>query len=144
MNVSKRFMTEILRFAQNDSGNDSRNASGNGSPVIPVSYDNERLTPYSFEVTLSDGAINAKYALSHQSAIYSLKSDDPLTIILAARDGSVSWDGDALFGWQKVEGQTKVYVYMEALLLLLQEILRIRCPTVKSFMLPWLPGFRPG
>ena len=30
---------EILRFAQND------------KPVIPVSYDNEHLTPYSFGVT---------------------------------------------------------------------------------------------
>ena len=82
-------------------------------PVIPVSYDNEHLTPYSFDVTLSDGAVQASYALSHQSAIYSLKANDPLRIILSSRGGSVSWDGEALSGWQTVEDQTKVYVYME-------------------------------
>ncbi|MBR1927149.1 MAG: GH92 family glycosyl hydrolase [Bacteroidales bacterium] len=79
----------------------------------PVTYDNERLTPYSFEVTLDDGAIKARYALSHHSAIYSLEAEDPLRISLSVQDGSVSWDGDALSGWQAVEGETKVYVYME-------------------------------
>ena len=82
-------------------------------PVIPVSYDNEHLTPYSFDVTLSDGEIQASYALSHQSAIYSLKANDPLRVILSSREGSVTWDGEALSGWQTVEDQTKIYVYME-------------------------------
>ena len=87
--------------AQNDRG------------VIPVSYDNEHLTPYSFDVTLADGEIQARYALSHQSAIYSLEAGKPLRIILASDGGSVSWDGEALKGSQTVEDQTKVYVYME-------------------------------
>ena len=87
-----------------------RDAKG---PVIPVSYDNEHLTPYSFDVTLSDGEIQASYALSHQSAIYSLKANDPLRVILSSREGSVTWDGEALSGWQTVEDQTKIYVYME-------------------------------
>ena len=82
-------------------------------PVIPVSYDNEHLTPYSFDVTLSDGEIQASYALSHQSAIYSLKANDPLRVILSSREGKISWDGEALSGWQTVEDQTKIYVYME-------------------------------
>ena len=87
--------------AQNDRG------------VIPVSYDNEHLTPYSFDVTLADGEIQARYALSHQSAIYSLEAGKPLRIILASDGGSVSWDGGALKGSQTVEDQTRVYVYME-------------------------------
>ena len=92
---------EILRFAQND------------KPVIPVSYDNEHLTPYSFDVTLDDGAVTAKYALSHQSAIYSLEGGGPLNIILASMDGSVSWDGRAVEGCQRVKDETKVYLHLE-------------------------------
>ena len=98
---------EILRFAQNDRG------AQKDRGVIPVSYDNEHLTPYSFDVTLADGEIQAKYALSHQSAIYSLEAGKPLRIILASDGGSVSWDGGALKGSQTVEDQTRVYVYME-------------------------------
>ena len=82
-------------------------------PVIPVSYDNEHLTPYSFDVTLADGAIRARYAPSHQSAVYALEADAPLTLVLASMDGTVSWDGEALEGWQTVAGQTRVYVHME-------------------------------
>ena len=82
-------------------------------PVIPVSYDNEHLTPYSFDVTLSDGAVKARYALSHQSAVYALEADAPLTLVLASMNGTVSWDGEALEGWQTVAGQTRVYVHME-------------------------------
>ncbi len=98
---------EILRSAQND------RADQNDRLVIPVSYDNEHLTPYSFDVTLADGEIHAKYALSHQSAIYSLEAGKPLRIILASEDGSVYWDGKALRGCQTVEDETRVYVYME-------------------------------
>ena len=82
-------------------------------PVIPTSYDNEHLTPYSFDVTLADGTIKAKYALSHQSAIYSLESDMPLKVLLSSRMGEISWNGEALEGWQTVDGETKVYVFME-------------------------------
>lgn len=82
-------------------------------PVISLPYDNERLTPYSFDVTLADGKIEARYALSHQSAVYSLESDNPLKIILSSRGGEVTWNGEALEGWQTVEDETKVYVFME-------------------------------
>ena len=34
--------------------------------VIPVSYDNEHITPYSFDVLLADGAIKAEYAREAQ------------------------------------------------------------------------------
>ena len=84
-----------------------------GGPVIPLSYDNEHLTPYSFDVTLAYGTINAKYALSHQSAIYSLESDAPLKVILSSRGGKITWNEGALEGWQTVEDETKVYVFME-------------------------------
>lgn len=81
--------------------------------VIPVSYDNEHITPYSFDVLLADGAIKAEYALSHQSAIYRVSSSEPLKLVLSSMDGEVEIDGNAIKGYQTVTDQTKVYVYME-------------------------------
>ena len=82
-------------------------------PVIRTSYDNEHITPYSFDVMLADGKIRAQYALSHQSAIYSLESESPLKIVLSSRGGRVLWNGEAVEGWQTVEDETKVYVFLE-------------------------------
>ena len=42
-------------------------------PVHSYTYDNEKLTPYSYEVELNDNNMGVKYALSHQSAIYSIE-----------------------------------------------------------------------
>ena len=78
--------------------------------VIPVSYDNEHITPYSFDVLLADGAIKAEYALSHQSAIYRVSSSEPLKLVLSSMDGEVEIDGNAIKGYQTVTDQTKVYV----------------------------------
>ncbi|MBQ7019678.1 MAG: GH92 family glycosyl hydrolase [Bacteroidales bacterium] len=83
------------------------------SSVVPVNYDNEHLTPYSFDVLMNDGEIYAEYALSHQSAIYQLKADKPVNIALSSLDGKVELEGNAIKGYQTVTDQTKVYVYME-------------------------------
>ena len=84
------------------------------SPVIPVSYDNEHLTPYGFDVDLEDGAIHAAYAVSHQSAVYQIDfKKGGGTILLTSGNGAVSLADGVLAGWQTVEGETKVYVYME-------------------------------
>ena len=39
-------------------------------PVRSFTYDNEKLTPYSYEAELDDNNMAVKYAVSHQSAIY--------------------------------------------------------------------------
>ena len=62
--------------------------SDNAGPVIPVSFDNEHLTPYSFDVMLEDGNILARYAVSHHSAIYSLEAEGPLKVILYSKEDS--------------------------------------------------------
>ena len=41
-------------------------------PVVRYSYDNEKITPYSYSVYLDQENIAVDYALSHQSAIYDL------------------------------------------------------------------------
>jgi len=83
-------------------------------PVIPVSYDNEHLTPYGFDIDLQDGAVHADYAVSHQAAVYRIRfRDGKGTLLLTSGDGAVAIDGNILTGSQKVSGETKVYVAME-------------------------------
>src|SRR5690554_5664088 len=43
---------------------------GQFKPVINYSYDNERITPYSYYVYLDEEDIAIDYVLSHQSAMY--------------------------------------------------------------------------
>lgn len=81
-----------------------------------VNWDNERLTPYGFDVELADNSIHARYALSHHSAIYDIEFYDPKKpewITVHTADGGLSTDGKSIQGWQKVYNQTRVYVYIE-------------------------------
>lgn len=85
-------------------------------PVIATNYDNERLTPYSFSVELADNTIQADYALSHQSAIYQISFEEkqPSYIIINTRDGEIAVSGNAISGYQNIDGQTRVYLYIES------------------------------
>ena len=89
-------------------------SEGKLAPVIPVTYDNEHLTPYGFSVDLQDGAIHADYAVNHQSAVYRLtfREGEP-AVLLSSGNGSVVLSGNMLTGWQTVSGETRVYVAME-------------------------------
>ena len=83
-------------------------------PVIPVTYDNEHLTPYGFGIDLEDGAIHADYAVSHQSAVYRIRFKEGRgTLLLTSGNGAVSLADGVFAGYQVVDGETKVYVYME-------------------------------
>ena len=79
----------------------------------PLSYDNERITPYSYSVSLLDGAVDVRYAVSHQSAIYRITSAEPLRLSLWSLGGQVGEDSDGYYGCQAVQGETKVYVYLQ-------------------------------
>ena len=79
----------------------------------PLSYDNERITPYSYSVTLLDGAVDVRYAVSHQSAIYKITSAEPLRLSLWSLGGQVGEDPDGIYGSQTVLDSTKVYVYLQ-------------------------------
>ena len=80
-----------------------------------LSYDNEHITPYSFDVALDDGAIQARYALSHQSAIYELTSSRSINLSLESGNGEVGFDGEGVWGIETLSGATKVYLYMQTL-----------------------------
>lgn len=83
-------------------------------PVISYSYDQEELTPYSYSVYLDEQQIQVDYGLSHQSAAYDLQFDrnEPVWLILNSRRGSLSWDGKAVSGYQLIENNTRVYLYL--------------------------------
>ena len=84
------------------------------SPVIDYSYDNEKITPYSYYVYLDEEDISADYTLSHQSAIYELNfgRNEDIRIAMNSRNGHLKWDGKALSGYQNLANNTKVYLYM--------------------------------
>ncbi len=85
-------------------------------PVLPLSYDNERIKPYLYEVDLDDQGIEVAYAPSHQSGIYEIsfqQTDKPSYLILNTRRGSIKKEGNALSGFQQLTRNTRVYLYLE-------------------------------
>ena len=84
-------------------------------PVVSYNYDNEHLTPYSYEVELDDNRMKAEYALSHQSAIYRItfEAGKPACIIVNSRNGAIRVGKNFISGYQKLSGNTNVYLYME-------------------------------
>lgn len=86
-------------------------------PVRAYSYDNEQLTPYSFSVELDDNRLGARYALSHQSAIYRIEfrqADKPAYIMVNTRNGAIHVHRNAVSGYQKLTDNTNVYLYIES------------------------------
>ena len=88
--------------------------TGAPAPVVRVNWDNEKITPYSYEADVADCSTHVSFSVSHQSAIYSFvfpEGSSPFLIL--SSDGSVSAEGRSLSGEQLVEGKTRVYVYLE-------------------------------
>lgn len=85
------------------------------APVIEYSYDQEDLKPYSYGVWLDEAMIAVDYSLSHQSAMYELKFEkqEPVSLILNSKNGSVKWDGEAFSGYQLIENGTKIFIYLK-------------------------------
>ncbi len=84
-------------------------------PVISYSYDQEKLTPYSYSVYLDEQQTEVQFGLSHQSAMYELKfsQDRAAYLILNSRNGSLKWNGEAVSGFQSLDGNTRVYIYLK-------------------------------
>ena len=83
-------------------------------PVMPLTYDNEHLTPYLWEVSVADGSIDVRFAPSHQSALYELRSDHPLSLSIASLNGEVYTDGSKIKGVQHIDDKTSVYLCLES------------------------------
>jgi len=87
----------------------------NLKPVIAYCYDLEKLTPYSYSVYLDEQQIEVNFGLSHQSAMYELnfEKNTPVHLVLNSKNGSMSWDGNAVSGYQLIDNNTKVYLYLK-------------------------------
>ena len=84
-------------------------------PVVLFSYDQEKLTPYSYSVYLDEQQTEVRFGLSHQSAMYEISfgQDAPAYLILNSRDGGMKWDGRAISGFQLLDNNTRVFLYLE-------------------------------
>ena len=85
-------------------------------PVHSYTYDNEKLTPYSYEAELDDNKMGVKYALSHQSAIYNIdfrQADKPVYVMVNTRMGAMHADAKGISGHQKLSDNTNIYLYIE-------------------------------
>ena len=67
-------------------------------PVISYSYDQEKITPYSYSVYLDEQQTEVQFAVSHQSALYEMNfiKDSPVYLILNSNNGEMKWDGEAI------------------------------------------------
>jgi len=83
-------------------------------PVIDYSYDQEKLTPYSYSVYLDEQQIQVDFGLSHQSAVYEFQfeQDAPAYLVTNSGRGELIWDGTAISGYQLLGNDTRVYLYL--------------------------------
>lgn len=87
----------------------------NIKPFISYSYDLEKTTPYSYSVYLDEQKTDIKFAVSNQSALYEITfgQNKPSYLVLNSRSGEMKWDGKAITGFQNLDNNTKVYIYLE-------------------------------
>ncbi len=84
-------------------------------PVISYTYDQEKITPYSYSVYLDEQQTEVQFAVSHQSALYELNftRSQPVYLVLNSRNGALKWDGKAVSGFQSIQNNTRVFLYLE-------------------------------
>lgn len=97
--------------------------SGNEIELLSVynySYDQEKITPYSWDVYLDNENIQVSYGVSHQSGIYTLNFEDAETKYLLVNNnrGQIKAENGIVTGFQVVsnavtQNTTKVYLYLE-------------------------------
>ena len=80
-------------------------------PVVAVNYDNEVITPYSFDVELDDNTMRARYAVDRQSAVYELnfyKKNKPVYVIINSANGMIRIGQNYVSGYQQLNDNTRV------------------------------------
>jgi predicted alpha-1,2-mannosidase len=85
-------------------------------PVLNYTYDNERLTPYSYSVYLDEAKVQVNFAPSHQSAVYNItfENDKNNRLVINTKEGKLEATKTGVSGYQLINGgPTKVYLYLE-------------------------------
>lgn len=85
------------------------------TPVIAYAYDNEDLRPYYYSVYLDEPGIGVRFAPSHRSAVYemNMQPGEPAYLVLNSRNGQLSADGNTVSGYQNIDNNVKVYLFLE-------------------------------
>ena len=89
---------------------------GNAPEYIDYEYDNEKVTPYLYQVCLQNIGADVRFAPSHQSAIYEIQfgGDGTPQLVVKSNNGSLTVDGNAVLGYEQLgEYATKAYIYLE-------------------------------
>ena len=76
--------------------------------MISYTYDNERITPYSYSAYLDGAGVQVDYSLSHQSGIYRLQTaceGVPAYLLLNSRDGSLTVKGNSVIYPRRRQGR---------------------------------------
>ena len=81
-------------------------------PIIGTNWDQEKITPYDYQVQIADNSIDVHLAVSHQSAIYELSFQDPskaATILFYSEYGRMQVDGKKVSASQSLSDNMKIY-----------------------------------
>lgn len=83
--------------------------------IIGVQYDNEKITPYSYDVDIFDGDCHVSFAPSRQSAIYEVcfRPENPSCLILHSQDGEVAFEDGVFKASQPLGNGTTIYLFLE-------------------------------
>ena len=83
--------------------------------VHDFTYDNEKIRPYHYQVTLDEEDTKVEYAPSSQSALYKIQftQDKAAFLIFNTIDGEISVKGNKIYASQKLANNTVVYLFAE-------------------------------
>ncbi len=89
---------------------------GNESGITPskkLSYDQEKVTPYRYDVYLDELNVGVDFAPSHQSAVYQISFDKQGVpyLIFNCQKGEIKAAGNVVSGYQELGNKTFVYLY---------------------------------
>ena len=81
-----------------------------------LSYDQEKIVPYRYQVRLDELNMEVDYAPSRQSAIYNFKieKDDPAYLVYKMNRGNLALKGNVVSGYLVLNDRTKLYLYAES------------------------------
>ncbi|MDR1223506.1 MAG: GH92 family glycosyl hydrolase, partial [Tannerella sp.] len=92
------------------------------SPVLSYAYDQEKITPYSYDVFLDEPQVNVHFAPSHHSGVYEItfeKAGGPHRLILNTRNGGIGVTEKGVTGYQRISGMKggtmNVYAFFETM-----------------------------
>lgn len=83
------------------------------TPIITTTWDNEKVTPYDYQVQIVDNTIDVHLAVCHQSAIYELTFRDPAkpaTVLFYTENGKMQVDGRSASGSQRLSRNMSIYL----------------------------------